>query len=128
MFLDQNDLFGSKVDASGDQGFNDENQFFDDETDDHGNFDDPGEPFPAPQPKPSQANPECQGIGYTRAHHTTRAAVMPGRTETGGLINLCNFHHNEHHDGELDIIGDPEQTITFTWTDVRTVTSTAHLN
>ena len=72
--------------------------------------------------------PECQGIGYTHAHHTTPASVLPGRTETGGLINLCNFHHNEHHDGELDITGDPEQTITFIWTDGRTITSTAHEN
>ena len=67
--------------------------------------------------------PECLGIGYTHAHHLTPASVIPGRTETAGLINICNYHHNQHHDGELNITGNPEHTITFTWNSGQTARS-----
>ena len=69
--------------------------------------------------------PGCAGIGYTHAHHLTPASTLPDTTETAGLINLCNYNHNEHHDGKLTITGNPEGTITFTWTDGRTAHSTA---
>ena len=72
--------------------------------------------------------PECPGIGNTHAHHTTPASVVPGRTETGGLINLSNYHHSEHHDGKLHITGNPETTVTFTWTNGQVVHSTARRN
>ena len=58
----------------------------------------------------------------------TPAAVLPDRTETGGLINICNYHHGQHHDTLLDITGNAETTITFTWTDGRTARSTAPKN
>ena len=67
--------------------------------------------------------PACPGIGHTHAHHLTPASVVPGRTETAGLINLCNYDHTQHHDGTLSITGDPEGTITFTWSDGRTTES-----
>ena len=72
--------------------------------------------------------PGCAGIGYTHAHHLTPASTLPDTTETAGLINLCNYNHNEHHDGKLTITGNPEGTITFTWTDGRTAHSTAPTN
>ena len=68
--------------------------------------------------------PECPAIGHTHAHHLTWASVVPDRTETGGLINLCNYHHNQHHDNQLHITGDAERTITFTWTNGQTATAT----
>ena len=71
--------------------------------------------------------PECPGVGHTHAHHLTWASIVPDRTETGGLINICNYHHNQHHDGQLGITGNAEQTITFTWTDGRTAQATARI-
>ena len=67
--------------------------------------------------------PACPGIGHTHAHHLTPASVAPGRTETSGLINICNYHHTQHHDGNLDITGDPEGTITLTSSDGRSTES-----
>jgi hypothetical protein len=41
------------------------------------------------------------------------------------MINLCNHDHTMHHDGQLDITGNPEGTITFTHPDGRQVHSPA---
>jgi hypothetical protein len=41
------------------------------------------------------------------------------------MINLCNYDHGQHHDGQLAISGDPEGTITFTYPDDRQVQSRA---
>jgi chorismate mutase len=68
--------------------------------------------------------PECQGIGKTQAHH-----IFEDRsdrvTSVEFMINFCNRCHQEHHDGIFSIFGDPEQTITFTYKDGDTLTSTA---
>jgi Domain of unknown function (DUF222) len=68
--------------------------------------------------------PECLGIGKTQAHHIfeDRADRI---TDTKYLINLCNRDHSDHHDGKLQITGDPEGVITFTYADGRIVHSQA---
>ncbi len=68
--------------------------------------------------------PNCPGIGKTQAHHIfeDRADRI---TDTKYMINLCNYDHGQHHDGNLAISGDPEGTITFTYPDGRVVHSTA---
>jgi chorismate mutase len=69
--------------------------------------------------------PECQGIGKTQAHH-----IFEDRndrvTSVQHMINICNRCHQEHHDGTFTITGNPEQTITFTYKNGDTLTSTAH--
>jgi chorismate mutase len=68
--------------------------------------------------------PECQGIGKTQAHH-----IFENRndrvTSVQHMLNICNRSHQEHHDGIFTITGDPEQTITFTYKNGDTLTSTA---
>jgi hypothetical protein len=68
--------------------------------------------------------PNCPGIGKTQAHHLfeDRADRV---TDTKLMINLCNYDHGQHHDGQLAISGDPEGTITFTYPDGRQAHSTA---
>jgi hypothetical protein len=68
--------------------------------------------------------PNCPGIGKTQAHHLfeDRADRI---TDTKFMINLCNYDHGQHHDGQLAISGDPEGTITFMYPDGRQVHSTA---
>jgi hypothetical protein len=68
--------------------------------------------------------PNCPGIGKTQAHHLfeDRADRV---TDTKFMINLCNYDHGQHHDGQLAISGDPEATITFTYADGRQVQSAA---
>jgi hypothetical protein len=41
------------------------------------------------------------------------------------MINLCNYDHGQHHDGNIKISGDPEGTIAFTYLDGRQVHSHA---
>ncbi len=69
--------------------------------------------------------PDCPGIGKTQAHHLfeDRADRVTCVTK---MINLCNRTHNEAHDGNLQISGDPEGVITFKHTDGRQVRSPAH--
>jgi Domain of unknown function (DUF222) len=71
--------------------------------------------------------PNCPGIGKTQAHHIfeDRADRI---TDTKFMINMCNYDHGEHHDGNLLITGDPEGTITFTYPDGRQVHSHARPN
>jgi chorismate mutase len=68
--------------------------------------------------------PECQGIGKTQAHH-----IFENRndrvTSVQHMLNICNRCHQEHHDGTFTITGNPEQTITFTYKNGDTLTSTA---
>jgi Domain of unknown function (DUF222) len=68
--------------------------------------------------------PECLGIGKTQAHH-----IFEDRsdriTDTKYMINLCNRDHSDHHDGKLQITGDPEGVITFTYADGRIIHSPA---
>ena len=68
--------------------------------------------------------PGCPGIGKTQAHHLfeDRADRV---TDTRWMINLCNYDHGQHHDGQLAIAGDPEGTITFTYSDGRQLRSPA---
>jgi hypothetical protein len=68
--------------------------------------------------------PNCPGIGKTQAHHLfeDRADRI---TDTRFMINLCNYDHGQHHDGNITIAGDPEGTITFTYPDGRQVHSHA---
>jgi Domain of unknown function (DUF222) len=68
--------------------------------------------------------PECLGIGKTQAHHIfeDRADRI---TDTKHMINLCNRDHGDHHDGKLEISGDPEGVITFRYADGRVVQSHA---
>jgi chorismate mutase len=68
--------------------------------------------------------PECEGIGKTQAHHIfeDRADRI---TSVEFMINLCNRHHTEHHDGIFTIAGRPESTIIFTHNDGTVLTSTA---
>ena len=68
--------------------------------------------------------PGCPGIGNMHAHHVTHHPRKQN-TETADLINVCNYEHMLHHDEKLDITGDPEGTITFTFPDGRQVRSTA---
>ncbi len=68
--------------------------------------------------------PDCPGIGKTQAHHFFDD--RPERvTCVTKMINLCNRTHNETHDGNLHITGDPEGVITFTHTDGRQIHSAA---
>jgi Domain of unknown function (DUF222) len=71
--------------------------------------------------------PNCPGIGKTQAHHLfeDRADRV---TDTKHMINMCNYDHGEHHDGNLLITGDPEGIITFTYPDGRQVHSHARPN
>jgi hypothetical protein len=68
--------------------------------------------------------PNCPGIGKTQAHHLfeDRADRV---TDTKFMINMCNYDHGQHHDGHIAISGDPEGTITFTYSDGRQVHSHA---
>lgn len=61
----------------------------------------------------------------TRTLTTSRIIPAKQNTETADLINVCNYEHMLHHDEKLDITGDPEGTITFTFPDGRQVRSTA---
>jgi hypothetical protein len=68
--------------------------------------------------------PNCPGIGKTQAHHLfdDRADRV---TDTKYMINLCNYDHGQHHDGNIAITGDPEGTIAFTYPDGRQLHSHA---
>jgi Domain of unknown function (DUF222) len=68
--------------------------------------------------------PDCLGIGKTQAHHIfeDRADRI---TDTKYMINLCNRDHGDHHDNNIEISGDPEGVITFTYPDGRVVHSHA---
>jgi hypothetical protein len=68
--------------------------------------------------------PNCPGIGKTQAHHLfeDRADRV---TDTKYMINLCNYDHGQHHDGNIAITGNPEGTITFTYPDGRQLHSHA---
>jgi hypothetical protein len=68
--------------------------------------------------------PECEGIGKTQAHHIFEDRV-DRVTSVEFMINLCNRHHTEHHDGIFTITGNPESTIIFTHNDGTILTSTA---
>jgi Domain of unknown function (DUF222) len=68
--------------------------------------------------------PLCPGIGKTHAHHLFDDRA-DRTTDVAHMINLCNHDHTMHHDGQLDITGNPEGTITFTHPDGRQVHSTA---
>jgi chorismate mutase len=68
--------------------------------------------------------PECQGIGKTQAHHIFENRI-DRVTSVEYMINFCNRCHQEHHDGTFIITGNPEQTITFTYKNGDTLTSTA---
>jgi hypothetical protein len=68
--------------------------------------------------------PKCPGIGKTQAHHLFEDRV-DRITDTKYMINLCNYDHGQHHDGNIAITGDPEGTITFTYPDGRQVHSQA---
>jgi hypothetical protein len=68
--------------------------------------------------------PECEGIGKTQAHHIFEDRI-DRVTSVKHMINVCNRCHQEHHDGTFAITGDPEKTITFTYKDGTTLTSTA---
>jgi hypothetical protein len=71
--------------------------------------------------------PNCQGKGKTHAHHIFEDQT--GRTDritdVRYMINICNHDHNEHHDSKLEISGDPEGIITFTYPDGRQLHSPA---
>jgi hypothetical protein len=71
--------------------------------------------------------PYCPGIGKTRAHHLfeDRADRI---TDTKFMINMCNYDHGQHHDGRIQITGDPEGVITFSYPDGRQVHSHARPN
>jgi hypothetical protein len=68
--------------------------------------------------------PNCPGIGKTQAHHLFehRADRI---TDTRHMINLCNYDHGQHHDGNITITGNPEGTITFTYPNGRQIHSHA---
>ena len=68
--------------------------------------------------------PECEGIGKTQAHHIFEDRI-DRVTSVEYMINFCNRCHQEHHDGNFTITGKPEQTITFTYKNGTTLTSTA---
>ena len=68
--------------------------------------------------------PECEGIGKTQAHHIFEDRI-DRITSVEYMINLCNRHHTEHHDGIFTITGKPETTITFACKDGTILTSTA---
>jgi hypothetical protein len=68
--------------------------------------------------------PLCPGVGKTHAHHLFDDRA-DRTTDVRYMINICNHDHTMHHDGQLDITGDPEGTITFTHTDGRKVHSPA---
>jgi hypothetical protein len=68
--------------------------------------------------------PLCPGIGKTHAHHLFDDRA-DRTTDVAHMINLCNHDHTMHHDGQLDITGDPEGVITFTHPDGRQVHSPA---
>jgi chorismate mutase len=68
--------------------------------------------------------PECEGIGKTQAHHIFEDRI-DRVTSVKHMINVCNRCHQEHHDGTFAITGDPEETITLTYKDGTTLTSTA---
>lgn len=68
--------------------------------------------------------PNCPGIGKTQVHHLfeDRADRV---TDTKWMINLCNYDHGRHHDGQLAITGDPEGIITFSYPEGRQLHSSA---
>jgi hypothetical protein len=68
--------------------------------------------------------PNCPGIGKTQAHHLFEHRA-DRTTDTKHMINLCNYDHGQHHDGNITITGDPEGTITFTSPDGRQLHSHA---
>jgi hypothetical protein len=68
--------------------------------------------------------PNCPGIGKTQAHHLFEDRT-DRVTDTKYMINLCNYDHSQHHDGNIAISGDPEGTITFTYPDGRQLHSHA---
>jgi Domain of unknown function (DUF222) len=68
--------------------------------------------------------PSCPGIGKTHAHHLFDDRA-DRTTDVAHMINLCNHDHTMHHDGQLDITGNPEGVITFTHPDGRRVHSPA---
>jgi chorismate mutase len=68
--------------------------------------------------------PECEGIGKTQAHHIFEDRI-DRVTSVKHMINVCNRCHQEHHDGTFAITGNPEKTVTFTYKDGTTLTSTA---
>jgi Domain of unknown function (DUF222) len=68
--------------------------------------------------------PSCPGIGKTHAHHLFDDRA-DRTTDVAHMINLCNHDHTMHHDGQLDITGEPEGTITFIHSDGRRVHSPA---
>ena len=67
--------------------------------------------------------PECDGIGKTQAHHIFEDR-LDRITSVEYMINFCNRCHQEHHDGNFTIAGKPEQTITFTYKNGTTLSST----
>jgi hypothetical protein len=68
--------------------------------------------------------PNCPGIGKTQAHHLFEHRT-DRTTDTKHMINLCNYDHGQHQDGNIAISGDPEGVITFTYPDGRQLHSHA---
>jgi hypothetical protein len=68
--------------------------------------------------------PGCPCIGKTHAHHLFEDQ-SDRVSDVRAMINICNFDHGQHHDGNLAITGDPEGIITFTYPDGRQVHSPA---
>jgi hypothetical protein len=68
--------------------------------------------------------PNCPGIGKTQAHHLFEHRT-DRTTDTKYMINLCNYDHGQHHDGNITITGNPEGTITFTYPNGRQIDSHA---
>ena len=68
------------------------------------------------------AFPIAPGSARPQAHHLfeERADRL---TNTEWMINLCNYDHGRHHDGQLAITGDPDGVITFGYRDGRELRS-----
>ena len=55
--------------------------------------------------------------------HTTSSKSADRLTNTEWMINLCNYDHGRHHDGQLAITGDPDGVITSGYRDGRELRS-----
>lgn len=73
---------------------------------------------PANAPTRRVAFPIAPGSARPQAHplFEERADRL---TNTEWMINLCNYDHGRHHDGQLPITGDPDGVITFGYPDGR---------
>jgi hypothetical protein len=68
--------------------------------------------------------PLCPGKGKTQAHHLFEDPNERITCVTR-MVNLCYGDHTDHHDGQLEISGDPEGVVIFTHSDGRKTYSAA---